>query len=110
MRRAFATGLLLLATACAHSPPKAMGRLRIICCMNVTAGCAERDTDSRVSIDGAPADTCGEWPERGRDVPAGPHHVVITPPVRGLGPEHHDVVVPDNGEVTVEMGYEPMPD
>jgi hypothetical protein len=87
-----------------------MGRLRIICCIGTTAGCAERDTDSRVSIDGASADTCGKWPETGRDVPAGPHHVVITPPVRGLGAEDHDVVVPDNGVVTVEMSYEAMPD
>jgi hypothetical protein len=87
-----------------------MGRLRIICCMSATAGCAERDTDSLVSVDGAAADTCGDWPEIGREVRSGPHHVVITPPVRGLAPEHHDVVVPENGQATIEMGYEPMPD
>jgi hypothetical protein len=107
MKDAFAIGLLLFATACAHSPP--MGRLRIVCCMSTT-GCAERDTDSLVSVDGAAAGTCGDWPEIGREVRAGPHHVVITPPVRGLAPEDHDVVVPDNGQATVEMGYEPMPD
>jgi hypothetical protein len=107
---ASAIGLLLLATACAHSPPKGMGRLRIICCASTTAGCAMRDTESSVSIDGTAAGTCGDWPDAGREVQAGPHKVVITPPVRGLDPEHHDVVVPENGQVTVKMGYEPMPE
>jgi hypothetical protein len=110
MRVASAIALFLFATACAHSPPKGMGRLRIICCMSVTGGCAERDPDSLVSVDGASAGTCGDWPEIGREVRSGPHHVVITPPVHGLDPEHHDVVVPDNGQATVEMRYEPMPD
>jgi len=110
MRVASAIALLVLAPACAHSPPERMGRLRIICCMSVTGGCAEKDTDSRVTLDGAAAGTCGDWPEIGREVRSGPHHVVITPPVRGLAPEHHDVVVPDDGQATVEMRYEPMPD
>ena len=110
MRVAFAISLLLFATACAHSSPRGMGRLRIICRQCVTGGCAERDTDSLVSVDGAAAGTCGDWPEIGREVRSGPHHVVITPPVRGLDPVLHDVVVPDNGQATVEMEYDAMPE
>jgi hypothetical protein len=60
-----------------------------------------------VSIDGTFAGPCAEW-ERGRDVRAGQHHIEIE--AIDLAPYSEDVVVPEGGQATVQMSYDPMPD
>lgn len=104
-------GMLLLAIACAHSPPPLqMGELRIKCCATIEGWCPEPDTISRVFLDGTFAGECGEWLESGRRVRAGRHRVEIERSARGGARSGKDVVVPESGEISVEMYYARTPD
>jgi hypothetical protein len=104
-------GMCLFLTTCAHSPPTApVGHLRIKCCATIEGSCPEPDTMSRVFIDGTFAGECGDWPESGRSVRAGRHHLDIERSARGWARSGREVVVPDGGEITVEMYYARTPD
>jgi len=110
IRLATTAAIAWFAIGCAHAPPAASGRLRIKCCATVEGWCPEPDTLSRIFVDEAYAGDCGDWPEAGRDVRAGRHRVEIARALRGWARDGHDVIVPEGGEVTVQMYYERTPD
>ena len=109
-RLATIAGALLLALpACAHSPPKGMGHLRVMCCGDLGARC-EPDREASVIIDGVDAGACGDWWEKGRDIHAGLHHLHVEPSQQHTFSDTDDVLVPEGKQVTVRAYLPGMPD
>ena len=109
MKLAAMSGVLVFATACAHSPPAPMGRLRVMCCARANGSCPEPDTHSQLFLDGASFGRCGGWFQPARSVRAGRHHIEVEFDDSGYR-DWQDFFVPEGGDVQIELGYDREPD